>query len=549
MATDPSISLGVNPPPAPPSPLGLVGSFADIQNRLNQNKLFQQTWAARQQAGQIMAGAPDLETGLSQVMSSPVAPFMGEFLNQTRQAMLAQTQQAGQMQEQNHSALQAITKGITGALADPSNLDTLIKANLQSLPPEVRNRPGVMDAVQSIRTSLLHDLPSDPAAAAAMFRQRAMAQLIGAGVSPADVQGASPTGTPTVMHLGNVDRTGTVAPGQFGGGFTPSTTGDLGIGAPAGYHDIGGTPTPLPAVPAGGGGSLALPKPAAPQPAAAAAAPLTPATSDGPVALAGDGKTLYDPATPKAPGLPSGQGAGALGINVLTPLQQEGAKGLLNKFNDEDAKQFETVSSSMQQFQHVNQAIDQLASNGGFLTPGSMGTTRLSIAKGLNTAATVLGIDKPFPNDTVASAEDLTKATKVMGTQLISNLLGQQREAAQTIQMSLQTVPGIENTPMGAKLIAGGLQAIAQRVIDERNFKARYLAENQGNLQNADVQFNRQHPASTYAAGVMKQYGIGAKGFNSPQDVAKAYQQGYLSRGDAGKILQDQFKIAPGTGQ
>ena len=138
---DASIPLAVSPPQGLGSGglLPTLGQFATIQNSLNQNRLFQQTFAAKQRAGQIIAGAPDLETGIKALYADPnVSPFAPEIVSNIRQGMLAQTQQAGALQQQGTDALTGFLKAAPGAIANPQAFDAMANAYLASVNPQVR---------------------------------------------------------------------------------------------------------------------------------------------------------------------------------------------------------------------------------------------------------------------------------------------------------------------------------------------------------------------------------------------------------------------------
>lgn len=83
-----------------PNPLGQIAQFAQTQNALNQNRLFQQTFAARQAVGGIMQQAVDPQTGAidynkAAVMLStnPATAFLApDILNAWQQKQLVQQQ-------------------------------------------------------------------------------------------------------------------------------------------------------------------------------------------------------------------------------------------------------------------------------------------------------------------------------------------------------------------------------------------------------------------------------------------------------------------------
>jgi len=198
MGLDPKIPLGVHAG-APPAAggeaggfgqlgqvLGLVSKQAEIANQQNQNKLFQQTFAAKQRAGEIMAHAPSVSAGLDALVKDPVAgPFAGEYVMQMREAQMTQaqmgliaTQREGAVQEQSLNGYHAVLQGLAGT-EDPSLLGPQIDAYLKTLSPQARAR--VAPAVSGVVKSLTEGLPDDPAAARDEFNSRKMGIAIASG--------------------------------------------------------------------------------------------------------------------------------------------------------------------------------------------------------------------------------------------------------------------------------------------------------------------------------------------------------------------------------
>lgn len=554
MPLDPSLSLDLTPINQTQggglaSSLGLVGQFAQIQNSLNQNKMFNQTFAARQKAGQIIAASPDLNTAFQNLTQDPeVAPFAGTIINEYRQGMLAQTQQQGEQQTQAQNGLQAVLKSIPGAVSSPSMLGALVTSQLGALSPQARARvePAANAVVQSL-TDGLDKLPQDQAMAEYRKRIAGIATSVGIGSD----QFAVAAGKPTVVDQGNVQQPGLVS--STSGAITPAGNA-FGIGAPAGYKDVNGVPVGVPAIGAGGAPTQGQ----APPPALAnaelarinAAVPgnalgVSPPTGQSPsTGIAGDGNPLIPTGT-KMAGSPSASAPqGVAGMPLLSDAQKRLSNDLAAQYGDEDKKTFQGAQGTLGQLQFMDHALDQMASTGGIMVPGTWADARTSLAKAALTVAQMVGSkDLPFDPTTVASVESFNKATAQMGTMLTTSLLGQQREAAQTITRLTSAVPGISNTFMGGKLVSAGIQATMQRIIDQRNFQNAWLLDpaNKGDLAGSAEAFNSAHPAQGYAQGVLDKFGMTAKGFASPQDVATAVAKGFLTKEQAKPILQQQF--------
>lgn len=223
MPVDPNVSLAAKAP----DPLGTLGQFATIQNNINQNRLFQQTFAARTEAGKILASAPDLETGLAALLKNPTtAPFAGETINAIRQSQqalaeigLKQTEVAGKQQEQSDSGLKGFFRNLGPVMADPSEAtwNGVSNATLSTLSPEARKRVG--PAIEWVKKGLMNDLPEDPGQRRAAFNQRLSGFLLAGGITPEGINAIA--GTPTVMDLGGYKQPGLQRPSTIGGGFAP----------------------------------------------------------------------------------------------------------------------------------------------------------------------------------------------------------------------------------------------------------------------------------------------------------------------------------------
>jgi hypothetical protein len=128
-----------------------------------------------------------------------------------------------------------------------------------------------------------------------------------------------------------------------------------------------------------------------------------------------------------------------------------------------------------------------------------------------------------------------------MGLNVVTTLLGNQREAAETIINTTKSVPGIDNTYLGAKLVASAIKSALQRTIDMRNFENAWQQKNQGNLNGAIEAFNQKYPADTYAEKVLGNFGLTPKGFASPEAVGEAYKSGLVTKDQMFSILKKQF--------
>lgn len=567
MPLDPSISLQAKVPES--NPLTMISNFATLQNTLNQNRLFQQTFAARQRAGQILSQSPDLEQGLEQLYRDPVtAPFAAETANAVRagQQTFADIQRlravtAGEQQKQATDGLQAaVGHGLPAIIENPSDStwDTVMEAQLKVLSPSAR--AAVEPALRSLKTSLLADLPDDPDEAKAMVKKRAAALSLGSGFTPEAL--AAVAGKPAVLDLGYAKQPGLESPGQA---FTPQGP-ELLVGAPPRYENFpGGVPGAVPAIPgrfpgpasnpltsgtgkfppAGDSGNdLGAAQPAAPAPPAAAA-PRAPAASGAavkppgiPLGLAGNGELLVIPSDARSPSV----GTGAKGMQVLSPAQQKSADALQTEFSGSGLRAYQNATATLGSLENMSNDLDTLAKGGGFLTPGTGMQFRADAAKAVNTLASMAGMKEVFDPTKLATVDAFNKEIQRMGLQVLTTMLGNQREAAQTINnITTKAVPSLENTPMGGKLIIEGLKAMSQRAVDQRKWENAWQAQNQGNLNGAAEAFNKEYPAESYAYKVLDEFGIGPKGFRTPQGIIDAVKAGYLTPAQGKRIGLEKF--------
>lgn len=195
---DASIPLAAKAP-APFSLGTSLGPLLDIQNKMNENRLFQQTFAAKQRAGQILSSVDpnDPEAGIRGLMSDPLtAPFSGEIIGQIRGAQKTLLDMQGQQQTQAQSGLDAVLKALPAGMADPSQLDSAIKMHMSTLSPTAQAR--VAPAVESLKHSLLDGLPDDPAQAQKVFQTRIGGHMISAGFTPDSLRAITGQLAPTV---------------------------------------------------------------------------------------------------------------------------------------------------------------------------------------------------------------------------------------------------------------------------------------------------------------------------------------------------------------
>lgn len=265
--------------------LDSIARFAGIQNALNQNALFQQTFAARQRAGQLIAAAPDLDTGIRSLFSDPLtAAFAGEIGNAARQYELTTTQIAREKQGMVQSGLGNTIKLLASGINDPSSLAGGIATGLGAVDPLVRDQ--VRSSTGSLVTSLTQGLPSDPAQASSIYKNRLIGMLLGSGMTPESLHEF--TGTAGVQDLGGQRVPSVQLPAWLGPGFqtqsgAPTLPGGGLAMSPAPRVDVqpgpGGVPSAVQLGGQGGVGGVGAPQQvsgSAPGPGGNALAPAAP---------------------------------------------------------------------------------------------------------------------------------------------------------------------------------------------------------------------------------------------------------------------------------
>lgn len=232
MPVNPEIML--TKPPAPPqlnpvTAIETLQGFMSLQGSMNQLKVFQRDFAARQKAGQIIANAPDLESALKTMMQdADVAPNAVEIINQYRQMQntmadidLKQTETSGKKQEVFNSALEHSMKLVMPNLfanPTPKTWENGIAGALAGVSPLVKD--DVAKALGSFGAVLTDDLPPERAAAKAALSNRLAPFILGSGFSAEAFDKL--VATNELLDLGSGIQPGVREPAYKGGGFTPS---------------------------------------------------------------------------------------------------------------------------------------------------------------------------------------------------------------------------------------------------------------------------------------------------------------------------------------
>lgn len=480
----------------------MVRSLADLQGTLNANRLFQQQWEARQKAGGIIAAAPDWQSASKALQADPqVSGFLPEITTAALNNANINQSIAGQRQTQGQSALEGVYHGLALAAAKPELFDQAYKTAVGAIPPDIASYLKANgDPVGSIGKILGPLAKSDPEG---FQRTLAAAQLM--TVSPGQVFAASGRVAPSLQDA--------TTPLGVRGGFGEGST--LGGGAPA--VPVGGSPAP-----GGPAPGSSPPAPAAPQ-ASFIGSPLAPDPKDF---------------------ITSSRDAG--GRPIREPQEQAQISDSGTSFLHDTHTLYPAAANSIASLDAAKDELGTLARASGpginWLASGAAGNFRLGIANTINTVAGVIHPDQPSPIDMakVAAGQALQKNTRNLAFSLSNSMMGQHGGLG-VLEDAYQAVPGIENSPLGGMLVADTLKASSQWLLDQQAYKQQWANANHGDLRNADQTFLAKFPPAKYIGKVMDQYGLGPKGFTSPEAVKSAYDSKLITRDMAAEILKSKF--------
>lgn len=441
---DNAIALGVNPPAAPANPLALAGQVLQTQNLLNQNAMFQQQFAAKQRAGQIMASAPDLESGWQALQTDPqTAPFAGEIVKNARESQLALIKMQGEQQTQAQSGLSAATKAMTGALADPSSFRSIMDAQIATMSPSAAQRVG--PAIDALQTSLTHGLDGlPPAQARTVYNQRMIGLLTGSGVTPDEIHAI--VGTPTSQDTGGGIVTGVQAPSQLGGGFQPGAVTGKTL-APQVVQGTGSEGQPVATVVGGGQGGTN---------------PLVPGTSTSPSVSRG---TASNPLIP-----PSPPGAVLIGPSATNSeyLKSRG-KDMAQYQQDLD----DVVRAGGVAMQTISEAKDALKQ----FTPGGYSSINAKVGQlAQEFGADPATVDKIANGDIAASQEFQKLMVNTTTSQMRQQMQGMTSHTTQKeFESFLDANPNINTDPKAIDKIFGFWQKMYGRSRTEQSALTEHL--------------------------------------------------------------------------
>lgn len=536
---DASIALSGTPdsPPAQPN-------IFDTMKSINEIKLFNQVNSAKRKFGQIMATSPTPQAGIESAMQDPeVAGFIPDFVQSMAGAKNTMQEYLGKKQQQTGDAFTSIISVLPSGMVDPKMPKVALAEKLRNIPdPEIRAVVG--ESGNNLVDYLTYNLPADPEEARKEYANRVTA--MGFATNTGDTM-AKFWAQPEITDLGNRKQPilrapgiPTIIPGQTPGGVALSGNPLIPGNAP-GYvgQDAMAVPAGGPGMAGGNGLGFTQPGKSVAKPTAgAAAAPPAPSASG--TMESSLGIPLYTPETdmPAAPALKrdvSGRVAGAQAAQV---------REYMDDFVKRGKAQFESAQGLKGQIAEMSHSYDVMADGGGWQAPGSGAELRLALGKLKTTLQTITGEEPDEDTKKVAFGEDFNKATQRMAANLLNTMYGQQREAAETIRnITDKGVPGITNSLMGGKVILGLLDAATNRSIEQYQWTNEWANRHDGDLRNADIEFNKRFPAKMYIDKALADMGVDEKGAMSPAAIEKAHAKGLFTDEQARSLLANKGKI------
>jgi hypothetical protein len=363
---DPTVALNVRGPAVGTTTVDPIHSAVELgrfQIEMNQARLQQHQFMARQRAGEIMSAAPSLEAGLDAVAKDPLAgPFAGELVGQYRQAAYFQRQYNESVTKETTSALEAAHKASPSLFHDPDQWNSSVNSIFKSLSPEAQRRAG--PAFQAMTSGLYDGLPADQAARQAEWSKRVYAFTLGSQVTPETIRGITGQITPAFHELEGPE-----------GEKLPSI-----VGAPLGGRTVA-TPLTILQPP---GSPTAQPAPAQPTAQPAPGAPVQPAAQPAP------GQAPAPILTPPPPQ--------EVPLRGQTTFEKKSSEGLAKSFTDT----VDEVNSAAKGVGALTNSMDAIQDLMGFFRTGAWAQSRENVAMFIRGASNTLGIPKEQQDKFVA---------------------------------------------------------------------------------------------------------------------------------------------------
>lgn len=227
---NPEISLGIRPMEIQAGQgLARLGALVDVQQKIQETRMKGLELLGRQRAGEILAGAPDLKSGIDALAKDPlVGGFANEVTSTMQSVQASMTSAASTEQAMALSGLDAVLKGAFGAINDPAMFTPLTTAFAETLAPQ--SREAVMKALPNLQAAFFDGMQTiDPtmteeekakvlAENGAVWQRRLAATLIAVDVGPEVIRAVTGTIAPQIISY--VDEEGRTVTTQIGGPVT-----------------------------------------------------------------------------------------------------------------------------------------------------------------------------------------------------------------------------------------------------------------------------------------------------------------------------------------
>jgi hypothetical protein len=227
----------------------------------------------------------------------------------------------------------------------------------------------------------------------------------------------------------------------------------------------------------------------------------------------------------RPPGVPAWAPSGTLSVALAAPSTGEThamEEASQDAFGEKARGQYASAAGTMRAMEDLEQQFDSLNAQGpGWFTTGSGAQWKLEFGKTMNGIAQSVGAPPIYNPEKLAAGEDMVKQTKLAGMQTLATFFGGQREAASIVQSTQGAVPGIENTPMGGKLVLNGIREAARWQMDQHTFMTNWFYQHAGNMVGADVAFSQKYPPQMYTRRAISQ----VRPYEIPGDDPKELQR------------------------
>ena len=241
--------------------------------------------------------------------------------------------------------------------------------------------------------------------------------------------------------------------------------------------------------------------------------------------------------TPPGSGAQPGAAAAQPLVTKISPGNQKLITELADDYANEGKTTYASAVSTLGWLTQMQQSLNQLnGPNGtGWTSTGTGNEMRMTVLKGINGALQSVGI-QGMDQDAVGGWEELNKATRTAGMQLVKTMFGGSREAATIVQSATASVPGAENSPKGAMRVLNGIQEAANEEADRYIFETNWIQTHDGNLIGAAAAFNQQRSPAMYARRAIS--GTDPYKVTSADQALKSYLPGTLVQFSNGQIAR-----------